>query len=1611
MTNRLALLIGVGSYDHDLFTPIPHVVSADTERMRTALEASGYAVRRCGIGASDNKPPSSNNIQTAISDAVDAAPEGGVLLIYFSGHGVTLDDGRSYLVPQDPRVRRGTLVPTSLVPIAVDGIEECRARLVVFVVDACRSNSAHQPFRPRTTLDVAPTEVVLISSCRSGQESTHTATSSSFTQAIAAALSPRQPARTVRQVFDAARQQLSMLLPLDDDAAPEPEYIAGPRAGPGSPGPDQVIICDGESVGELWRTAARDSPLWQFVTCADDVKTTARDLAVGVADASAAAWLGSKEAFETAARFADPWASPEYPARLLACAAKCLPPDIRITAVEAAAAVAAPFLREIAYSVGIRNAPDVDPTSFAPTNARSARADLEIIHQAHEHVARRAEGLGKRGYDELRNALAMWLVHRWLSDRATLWKEPAFTDAATGLAHALRPLSTGSLTEGELIGVVQAMAQCTGAEPEDQRLVGRLVGRDFTDDTRTLAAAVWLGGLMAVDPRRMAPVIVDHLGVGSKMSMADVHAAVGSSGDAAHWHRHGDNLELKAACRFPAVFDALDIAAKSVEHTLSASVSLLRGVSGLPRSVSKDGLRPDTDGGKDRFETPLLRFRLSEDKIRELLMGRQLYGEPELAIRELYQNALDACRYRAVRREFLQRQGTELAPWEGLIAFTQGVDADGRAYIQCRDNGVGMDDQTLKMTFANAGERFVYQAAFRQEQADWQELDPALRLIPNSQFGVGVFSYFMLAEEIEIVTRRMDRMEIPGSTGYRVRIASSGSLFEISSAERAEPGTRVTLYLTGDDDVSVLRTIRDLLRISEHRVEVHQDGVLQDEWIPEQLHDGEDSCKVGEDFWWVNGKGCLAADGISTAEDRFGFVANLRGRQRPQFTVDRKKLRSWNKEWVRDQVHNALPDLGQWPSLTLSWLWRVAEETPDIAGDIYEWLCTENRDIVVAGALGNGVRALPQKVGCIPLDQHILSGTLFGYGGAQGWLARWRLAVWRDHVRLPGWLKLASPDRLDGYPVVHPLDAEILNALHDQLSYRLADWRATPTTRMLLELAEEEGAVLVDKLTRLRRFAILDLDLSAARNTPAINRALDKNERDVVTALAAWAPPGRTPSIAIGGPLAATSGDLRVPLRTVLDRAEKLAPPGWTGPDRSSLTGLLGYTFTANDIKIFYMSNDVAEHAERWTHGIISPAGVANRVLAINQSTDEVLRILDRFAPLGIEVDMRDAYPPEITPVEFEAFRITFCAGRELNHAEIFLLAGQLGQSIGAVREALQRLHESGLIRLPEGGPSREIAPTQDETEAIKSAHPIWSYFWQTDDYAMESEFFVRILSYMGRPEDSQFADKLNKRRRPLETFKHFHQATVPEIIRISHRMSSTISTVASLLEDIYSDHAILDGLPMDELKQEQTSLDIYESSILAGYPYIKPQPTGWQLTPNEFADALIWNSQSISQILDRIEPFRRFGAPIPTLDESQRAAFTTIPVTAQDRALLVETDDQGNYQPVMSFDAFDVIRSAARFGWTPQHTDARLRRLEPLRLTLDYDVEHCPDGLVCWQDLLALTVHCDGRAPAVTGNVGSQHLSMVAAAIGEDHEQVRERLRPYAAFLGFVLDERETDG
>ena len=145
MANRHALLIGVHRYEDPNFhdARLGAAVTADIAAMRGALEKSGYDVTDCGIDEARGEA-TPTRIRRAIKTACANAPVGGVLLIYFSGHGVTID-GQDYLVPTDAYRADVTSDVDSLVPvIPADSLAACRAALVVFFVDACRTDPAQE---------------------------------------------------------------------------------------------------------------------------------------------------------------------------------------------------------------------------------------------------------------------------------------------------------------------------------------------------------------------------------------------------------------------------------------------------------------------------------------------------------------------------------------------------------------------------------------------------------------------------------------------------------------------------------------------------------------------------------------------------------------------------------------------------------------------------------------------------------------------------------------------------------------------------------------------------------------------------------------------------------------------------------------------------------------------------------------------------------------------------------------------------------------------------------------------------------------------------------------------------------------------------------------------------------------------------------------------------------------------------------------------------------------------------------------------------------------------------------------------------------------------------
>src|SRR3984893_17129238 len=172
-------------------------------------------------------------------------------------------------------------------------------------------------------------------------------------------------------------------------------------------------------------------------------------------------------------------------------------------------------------------------------------------------------------------------------------------------------------------------------------------------------------------------------------------------------------------------------------------------------------------------------------EVRDLLklMIHSLYSHREIFLRELISNASDAndrLRFAAIADPTLLSEDPDLEI---------RVDADAKnGTITIRDNGIGM---TREDAISNLGTiaRSGTAEFFRSLSGD-QQKDSAL----IGQFGVGFYSAFIVAERVEVTSRRAGT---PPESGVRWESSADGD-FTGETITRAERGTTVTLHLKAD---------------------------------------------------------------------------------------------------------------------------------------------------------------------------------------------------------------------------------------------------------------------------------------------------------------------------------------------------------------------------------------------------------------------------------------------------------------------------------------------------------------------------------------------------------------------------------------------------------------------------------------------------------------------------------------------------------------------------------------------------------------------------------------------------------------------------------------------
>ncbi|MBE6134134.1 MAG: molecular chaperone HtpG [Erysipelotrichaceae bacterium] len=162
------------------------------------------------------------------------------------------------------------------------------------------------------------------------------------------------------------------------------------------------------------------------------------------------------------------------------------------------------------------------------------------------------------------------------------------------------------------------------------------------------------------------------------------------------------------------------------------------------------------------------------------LMINSIYSNNEIFLRELISNASDAID----KYHYLSLTDSEHHPLRNHEIYI-ALDKKKRT-ISISDNGIGMDKKDLENnlgTIAKSGSK-EFIKKLKENKDD-------INII--GQFGVGFYSAFMVANKIEVLTKK------EGGNAYLFTSNGEDS-YTIEDAEKAEGGTTITIYLKKNKD-------------------------------------------------------------------------------------------------------------------------------------------------------------------------------------------------------------------------------------------------------------------------------------------------------------------------------------------------------------------------------------------------------------------------------------------------------------------------------------------------------------------------------------------------------------------------------------------------------------------------------------------------------------------------------------------------------------------------------------------------------------------------------------------------------------------------------------------
>ncbi|MBK5261820.1 MAG: ATP-binding protein [Peptostreptococcaceae bacterium] len=300
-----------------------------------------------------------------------------------------------------------------------------------------------------------------------------------------------------------------------------------------------------------------------------------------------------------------------------------------------------------------------------------------------------------------------------------------------------------------------------------------------------------IADILDFDPKRTPDILLSCLNIKNPISLVEwkKHRSVEA------WIIKCDLIQFHAKCCHPAIEYSIHLFCDLIDKELITCNNVLSKVNqyntsnsieysiSIPFKVDRTKIETKKDiFGKPEYLYQETKFSLSKNQVIDLLMGTKLYGDPEVALRELLQNSIDAC----LLRKAMEKNWDNLYVPKITIKYLK---VDGEDVLIVDDNGIGMDQEIIDKYYTRIGTSFYKSTDFydlkAESKADFQ---------PTSRFGIGILSCFMVSDTLIVDTRKV---YAPHSSSDPINLEVEGqdSIFLIKKGKRTIPGTTTKLVL------------------------------------------------------------------------------------------------------------------------------------------------------------------------------------------------------------------------------------------------------------------------------------------------------------------------------------------------------------------------------------------------------------------------------------------------------------------------------------------------------------------------------------------------------------------------------------------------------------------------------------------------------------------------------------------------------------------------------------------------------------------------------------------------------------------------------------------------